>query len=140
RRDADLDHVPAEHEHDRPGGLVGRYRARDDLAQRARGELVWQRAQERGRRGGLERARELAHRDLRRPVGGAQSLEPREISLGVAPHQGASCSTVSAAVPAFTSWSTTFTEPMITLLFICTGMRRSSSVSQITSLPLFLKM
>ena len=43
------------------------------------------------------------------------------------------------SAPCRVPWSTTLIEPIATLLRIITGMRRSSSVSQMTSRPLFLK-
>src|SRR5262249_60405419 len=55
-------------------------------------------------------------------------LEAREVGLGVAPHQA----------PVRIPVRITETDPIDTLLFICTGTRRSSAVSQIHSRPLFL--
>ena len=86
RRHAHLDDVPADHDHDGSPGAVGRGRPRDHLAQRARRQLVGERADQRGGGRGLERPRELRHRDLRRPLGGAQAPEPGEIRLAVTPH------------------------------------------------------
>src|SRR2546425_4147398 len=124
-------HVAAAHRHHRAGGAMRPRHPRHHLRERQPGELARERFQHRARRPRIERAGEVLDPDLGRTFRRRPDREAREVGLRVAPHDYA---------PFRASCSTTLIDPIATLLFINTGMRRSSSVIQITRRPLFLKM
>ena len=131
--DADLDDVAAAHRDHRPAvavraATVRSTTSRSDSARELAGSDVEHGARPRRDRADARspRPRTLVGRSATEPT-----REPGEIGLGIASHQAS-----RPGLPA----ARTLIEPTVTLLFISTGMRRSSSVIQITSRPLFLKM